>query len=52
MECPHCGSGVVAKKGFSYTKHKPVAKDMYVDNATDNSRLDLKKNIAISQRYY
>ena len=25
MECPHCGSGVVSKKGFSYTKHKPVA---------------------------
>ena len=24
MVCPHCGSGVVAKKGFSYTKHRPT----------------------------
>jgi len=25
MVCPHCGSGVVRKKGFRYTKHKPIA---------------------------
>ena len=25
MVCPHCGSGVVLKKGFSYTKHRPIA---------------------------
>ena len=25
MICPHCGSGVVLKKGFSYTKNKPIA---------------------------
>ena len=25
MICPRCGSGVVLKKGFSYTKNKPIA---------------------------
>ena len=25
MICPQCGSGLVIKKGFSYTKHRPIA---------------------------
>jgi transposase-like protein len=25
MICPQCGSGLVVKKGFSYTKHRPIA---------------------------